>query len=160
MTNHASATRPTTAGFTVLELVIVLVILGILAAVASASLPSGLFGSGPDLQRAEDQLAGALREARTRALGCGGGERRVTLNTGEDPWLLVAECSNGDDQEKTFQRLPNGITVTSHEFVFRYPFGNLLDEDGMVPVTLSGGGESRIMCVHGLTGNFQRGNCQ
>ncbi len=149
------------AGFTVLELVMVLVIMGILAGVAVMNVPSGLFGSAPNLQRAEDQLVGALRVARSRAFGCGGGAREVVMTLDTDGWTIAPDCGGSDPTRST--SLADGIELSSAQgtLTFRYPFGNVEETNAGFTVTLGevGGSESRTVCVYGRTGGLERGGC-
>jgi prepilin-type N-terminal cleavage/methylation domain-containing protein len=148
-------------GFTVLELVIVLVIMGILAGVAVASLPSGLLGSGPDLQRAEDQFVGALRLARSRSFGCGGGAREVAVTLASDSVTIEPDCGGSSATRST--DFASGVALNSPQstLTFSYPFGNIKETDGSFTVTLDevGGSESRTVCIYGSTGGLERGGC-
>ncbi|WP_373023957.1 prepilin-type N-terminal cleavage/methylation domain-containing protein [Thioalkalivibrio sp.] len=143
------------AGFTLFELVLVLLILGVLAVVAIPRLPVGLLGSAPDLQAAQDQLAGDLRQGRTGAMVCGHNKTvEVEIANG---WT-VDGARNCLSTPLEGPRNLSGVTVSGEDFFFRYPFGNLEPEND-VRLTLAGGGESREVCVRGLTGAVERGGC-
>lgn len=144
------------AGFTLFELVLVLLVLGVLAVVAIPRIPAGLLGSAPDLQAAEDQLVGDLRQARAGAMVCGH-NRAVAVDFNGGQWTmdgarncLVASLSG--------PRNISGVSVSGSGFEFRYPFG-ALDPDADVSLSLAGGGESRTVCVRALTGAVERGGC-
>ena len=150
-------------GFTLLELIVVLMLLGALSAVVVAAIPSGLLGSGPDLQRFEDRLVGDLRKARARAFGCGGGERTVTASLTGTGWSITPDCGGDGSLVADFE-FPNPAAVellNGGDFVFTYPFGRLVD-DGTNTLVLSDkqGGESRRLCLHGITGTVSRGACE
>lgn len=143
------------AGFTLFELVLVLLILGVLAVVAIPRIPAGLLGSAPDLQAAQDQLAGDLRQGRTGAMVCGNNKTvEVAIGNG---WV-VDDARNCLAASLQGPRNLAGVAVSGDAFVFRYPFGRL-DRDDDVRLTLAGGGESREVCVRGLTGAVERGGC-
>ena len=142
------------AGFTLFELVLVLLVLGVLAVVAIPRIPAGLLGSAPDLQAAEDQLVGDLRQARAGAMVCGH-NRAVAVDFNGGQWTmdgarncLVASLSG--------PRNLDGVTVSGTDFNFRYPFGALVEEDN-VTVTLEAGGESGGVCVRASSGAIHRG---
>ncbi|WP_028491574.1 GspH/FimT family pseudopilin [Thioalkalivibrio sp. ALE19] len=145
------------AGFTLFELVLVLLVLGVLAVVAIPRIPAGLLGPAPDLQAAEDQLVGDLRQARAGAMVCGrNGAVEVVTGNG---WVVDDNRSCLTSTLRGPRNL-TGVSVSGDAFEFRYPFGALDPDSGdHVELTLSGGGESRTVCVRALTGALERGGC-
>ena len=152
---HRSPPPADIAGITLFELVLVLLILGVLAVVAIPRIPAGLLGSVPDLRAAEDQLVGDLRRARAGAMICGH-NRTVTVTIGNG-WE-VDDAGNCLAAPLRGPRNISGVSVSGSGFEFRYPFG-ALDPDDDVNLELSGGGESRAVCVRALTGAVERGGC-
>lgn len=127
--NCRSAKEP---GFTLLEVVAVLVVLGVLAALAVPRLSSGL--SGPDLMQAENELIRDLRMARSYAMSYQDPGNRATVN-------------------------PNDYdNVTGNEITFEYPSGKL--DDGDKEITIDVGGNQRTICVLAETGSVLRSECR
>ncbi|WP_018938947.1 MULTISPECIES: prepilin-type N-terminal cleavage/methylation domain-containing protein [unclassified Thioalkalivibrio] len=143
-------------GFTMLELVVVLVILGVFALIALPRLPAGLFDGTPDLVAAEDQLVGDLRRARSTAMGCG--DNKSVLVEVSDGWVVDA-ATNCLASPLAGPRNLSGVSVAGSDLEFRYPWGRLHNGEDVL-LTISGGSaDPRRICVFGLTGAIQRGGC-
>lgn len=143
-------------GFTVLELIVVLVILGAFAVIALPRIPAGLFDGTPDLVAAEDQLVGDLRRARSSAMGCGHNKSVLVEVSGGWTVDAVANCLGSP---LVGPRNLSGVAVAGSDLEFRYPWGNLQNGENVV-LTISGGSaDPRRICVFGLTGAIQRGGC-
>lgn len=152
------------AGFTLIELVIVLVLLAVIAAIALPRIGSGLLGSAPNLENAQDRLIGDLRNARSRAMGCGLA-KRVVVEIGDDGWGI--DVGEEPCRRPRENQVGSGISVAvdgDATFSFRYPTADLGDEDGDDldedrEITLSSGATSRSVCVRAATGAIERGPC-
>lgn len=118
-------------GFTLLEVVAVLVVLGVLAALAVPRLSSGL--SGPDLMQAENKLIRDLRMARSYAMSYQDPGNRATLNPND------------------YDNATGGIIT------FEYPSGKL--DDGDKEITIDIGGNQSTICVLAETGSVLRSEC-
>lgn len=157
-------------GFTLVELIIVMILLAVIAAVAAPRVTGGLFSSGPQLSRYQNELIGDLRRARVVAMACG--ERRAfevdLAPAGSPAWMM----DTGDEPcqgQRPGPDLPTGFELEATPvttFVFRYPDGDIgevgaderLSDD--LAITLTGDdGRSRNVCVRSLTGVVERGAC-
>ena len=91
-------------GFTLIELVVVIVILGILAAVA---IPKFVDLSGDAQTAALQGVAGAISSANTINFGA----RTITNNGGTGGGIAVTDCTMGQTILET--GIPTGYTITA-----------------------------------------------
>ncbi|WP_167317803.1 GspH/FimT family pseudopilin [Desulfohalobium retbaense] len=153
MTQLPSKFRRPKLGFTLLEVIAVLVLLGVLATLALPRL-SGLYSS-LDVQEIRDQFIGDLRQARSMAQGCA--KTVVNVTTSGNDWSVAPDP---DDCGYSISRtnLPDEIAIAiDGPILFQYPEGNL--SGSSVTITLSANGDSQHVCVDGSTGAIQRRAC-
>lgn len=150
------ATHACPRGFTVLELIVVLVILGGIAVIALPRIPGGLLDSTPSLAAAEDQLVGDLRRARSQAMACGHNKSvRVTISGG---WTVDA-AGNCLGSPLAGPRNLAGVTLAGSDLDFRYPWGHLEGREDTLLTLSAGSADPRRICVFGQTGAIRRGAC-
>lgn len=159
-------------GFTLVELVVVLVILAAVVAISIPRLPAGLLGAPQDLKAAQDELIGKTRLARDRAMGCGN-QLMLQVQTTQGPGGGVAFDTDTEnpcvDRPIAFDA-PESVNIEvaqgSASFLFRYPEGRIRDADGVIgddqEWVLSVGDSSaqERICVQAATGSVERGDCQ
>jgi len=135
------------AGFTLLELLLVLVVL---ALVASLAIPRWFDGSGRTLANATRLLAHDLREAQNRAAFEGRGTRLVFRADGDGYWIEndlgkpeEAPLGGGEYQRTySFDGVFRGVRIDRVEVgwdrMIAFDRHGLADEDGVVLVTFEG----------------------
>ncbi len=178
--------RAASHGFTLMEIILVLVILGVLAGIAMPQL--GGLQSTLDLKKAHVQLINDLRLARAAAIRCGAapdgegqkwaGEASVVLDPGGDSWVVWKLDAKGCPGRTETTRPPSddakyaahGTEIEAHgqggdggdiaEVTFQYPTGRLALAAGEPPIdiTLSQGDDERGVCVY-ATGSIAREGC-
>lgn len=139
-----------TSGFTVLEVIAVLVILGIVSAVAI----SRVSGLGVSLYTDADRLAADLRYAQSLAMisayRAGQYDNTVLIRIDADGWKFGESgwrFADGEEQRSASR----GVSITGSDVAFKYPSGNV-DSDADVSIELQKGNTDIGVKVHGITG--------
>ena len=144
-------------GFTLVEIVLIIVILGILAAIAVPRLGSS------DIEAATDALIADLRQARTQARSCYTGGDPMTYGFGDsrDEWGVYEPDCGGSIGGSSFRYFDDDFTVDGpDELEFEYPDGALANGDHeSLEVGEAGNGQSRTICVR-EAGAIRRGECE
>lgn len=139
-------------GFTIIEIISILVILGILSVVAVTRM-SGLWISAyGDADRLVSDLRYAQSLAMTRAYRAGDEVDKVEINIDSDGWNFASGDWRFADGESS-RNVRWGVKISgSNNVAFKYPFGNLADENDDVDITLNRGGNSITVRVYEDTG--------
>lgn len=161
------------AGVTYLELILVLLIIGVLGAVAAPRLTGGVFEVDPT-REAGQRLINDLTRARAVSQACPGEPvtMEVTSNGSVVEWSPEEPAGNPclrDYEEGFLEGEAEGVFLDggSFELTFRR-FEVEVEVDAeecgepceLVLEAASGGGGSFTICVHGHTGAISRGPCE
>ncbi|MFP4146804.1 MAG: Tfp pilus assembly protein FimT/FimU [Halorhodospira sp.] len=147
------------AGFTLLEIITVLLVLGILAGIAVASI--GGATSAADVRRVEEALVSDLRVARMRAMGCGAGS--IKLQWDAKGWRIkkppcgrpisVFSPPEEEDDWRGVEHDPGSGNV-----VFTYPWGGV-DKEMVIKLGESSGACRRRVVIKPDSGRIKSESC-
>ncbi len=132
------------SGFTIIELIVVLVLLGVLVAAVATRVPTGFLGSqGIGVQVAVDQVVADIQYAQALAMAAAA-QRRISFAAGATAYQIQNESGVLIEQ----RNLPAGVSiaaVTNNPVIF-----NSLGEkmSGTSTVTIGG----RSITIYGVTG--------
>ncbi|MBZ9750383.1 GspH/FimT family pseudopilin [Deinococcus sp. HMF7604] len=139
-----------TQGFTLLELLVVMAILGILAGVLGLNLLSSYRGA--QLREAASQMSGDLRQARSDTLKTG---QSVGINVTLNSTAYTVTRGAGTATQSQTRTLPSGVVVAEEvgetEVTYQAPTGTI-GGNGVVWTLRHPGGRQIKVKVVGITG--------
>jgi prepilin-type N-terminal cleavage/methylation domain-containing protein len=144
-TPNSELRTPKSKGFTLIEVIVVMVIIGILAAVVLPRIDFGGTSSRSSVDGAANMIASDIRYAQEFAMA-NRVSKSVTFNSGSSIYTFSPSSSFDPSG-----RLPSGVTI-SNDFTITF---NSLGEPtvgGGGSVTLSGGGQTKTISVVNYTG--------